>query len=184
MVASAPHYRELAPAGRPFQKAAVGFVLWFLGRAVAAAATFDPAVQADFDQLPDWFAFTLEVIPNGPAMVIEKQDRGRVRYTSRNPADGLPVLRFQFKHLAGAFQVLTFRESSAVANASSRFVVDGDPAYGCVVIRILDRVQVLLLPAPIARLAVKRYPKIPVFETWKARLKLYIGMLWTQGRGQ
>ena len=54
--------------------------------------------------------------------------------------------------------LFTFQESTAIAVARDRLIVDGEVPYACAVVRILDSVEVYLLPKIIARLAVKRYP--------------------------
>ena len=48
---------------------------------------------------------------------------------------------------------------SSVAFARNRFMVDGDLVDALAIVRVLDLVEVYLLPKLIAKLAVKRYPK-------------------------
>jgi hypothetical protein len=67
-------------------------------------------------------------------------------------------LDLQIKNTAAAILLFTFQESTAVSFARQRILVDGDLGPAMTVVRILDRVEILLLPRRIARLAVKRLP--------------------------
>jgi hypothetical protein len=53
-------------------------------------------------------------------------------------------------------------------------VVDGDVAHACAVVRILDIVEVYLLPKIIAKLAVKRYPGWSFRRKYLGRVLVYI----------
>jgi len=55
--------------------------------------------------------------------------------------------------------LFTFMESTPTANARYRMCVNGDVPPACAAVRILDIVQVYLLPKFIAKLAIKRYPQ-------------------------
>ena len=50
--------------------------------------------------------------------------------------------------------VFTFMESTSVAFARNRFMVDGDLVDALAIVRVLDLVEVYLLPKLIAKLAV------------------------------
>jgi len=87
------------------------------------------------------------------------------RLSQRSPHDcgkrrKQPVhLQMMLKSMGCLFTLFTFRESTPVANARARLFVTGDVPQACAAVRILDIVQVYLLPKPIAKLAIKRYPK-------------------------
>jgi hypothetical protein len=74
---------------------------------------------------------------------------------SKHPVD-LEMTLKSMKHL---FVLFTFRESTPTANSRDRMIVSGDVPQACAVVRILDIVQVYLLPKPLAKLAIKRYPQ-------------------------
>ena len=63
------------------------------------------------------------------------------------------------KSLEAAFLLFTFQESTSVSNARDRLTVDGGIPETCAVVRVMDSVEVYLLPKFITKLAVKRYPK-------------------------
>jgi hypothetical protein len=143
-----------------------------MGRAVQAASRVDRAVMAEVAELPADFCFALGVLEAGPWMVLAKGPDGRLEYCGRRLTDAVG-LKLAFKHLESGFMTFSFQESTPVATARDRLVVEGEVAHACAAVRILDRVQVYLLPRPIARLAVKRYPRWPFFGKCINRVRIY-----------
>ena len=145
-----------------------------MGRAIQAASRVDEHVQAEFRSLPDNFTFALGVMPAGPHLVIRKTGEGSARYTGRR-IEAQPVdLKMEFKHLTAALLTFTFRENTPVATARDRLILDGEVAYACAVVRIMDIVQIYLLPKMIARLAVKRYPRWSPGRKIVNRTRIYL----------
>jgi hypothetical protein len=136
----------------------VGIFLWFTGRAIQATARVDQEVKKEFDNLPDDFTFSLGCLPDGPCMVIGKE-KGKVKYLGSNPGKRHVHVRLAIKSVDAAFLILSFQEGTAVATTRNRLITDGAVPYALAVIRILDIVEVYLIPKIIAGLAVKRYPK-------------------------
>lgn len=149
--------REFHAGRKLLKKIYVAIFLWLTGRAIQAAAKIDKAVQKEFDALPDEFIFALGCLPNGPWMVVGKQ-KGKVKYFGGDPECRPVHLRLVIKSIDAAFLILSFQESTALATARNRLMTDGELPYALSVIRILDIVEVYLLPKIIAALAVKRYP--------------------------
>ncbi|MCG8687346.1 MAG: hypothetical protein MI892_20885 [Desulfobacterales bacterium] len=152
-------FTEIKPGKRYVKRIYLSVMLWFVGRAVQAASRVDKAVAAEFAAMPDNYTFSLGAFPNGPYMVVRKDDTGRAKYLGSR-LDKQPVhLEMSLKSLGHLFTLFTFQESTPTANARDRLYVSGDVPFACAAVRILDIVQVYLLPKPIARLAIKRYPK-------------------------
>lgn len=152
-------FTEVKPGRRRLQSAYLRFMLWFVGRAVQAAARVDREVAKEFSDMPDGYTFSLGAYPGGPHMVVGKDDKGRARYLGGR-IDRQPVhLQLMLKSMGHLFTLFTFRESTPVANARARLFVTGDVPQACAAVRILDIVQVYLLPKPVAKLAIKRYPR-------------------------
>lgn len=152
-------FTEITPGGRPIVKAYLMFMLWFVGRAIQAAAKVDDDVKREFSELPEGFAFALTAAPSGPSMVVGKDTAGKVKYLGGS-IDGVNLnVKMTLKSSEGLFQLFTFRESTPVANARDRLFVEGNIPEACAAVRILDIVQVYLLPKPVAKLAIKRYPR-------------------------
>ncbi|HOF05007.1 MAG TPA: hypothetical protein PK175_01850 [Syntrophales bacterium] len=169
------NYRELPPRGKPLKRAYVAVMLWFVGRAIQAAARVDDAVREEFAALPAGFTFSLGVLPRGPAMIVGKDEDGRVRYRGWQTAGKRIDLQMKIKNLEGAILMFTFQESTAAATARNRLIVDGEVPAACAVVRVLDRVEVYLLPKIIAKLAVKRYPDRPGEDKLRNRIRIYVG---------
>ena len=107
-------------------------------------------------------------------MVMEKTPAGKVKYVGSKPG-GKPLdLNLLIKHLEGAILLFTFQESTAIAVARDRLVVEGDVPQACTVVRILDMVEVLLLPKIVAGLAVKRYPAWSPVRKHVGRCMVYV----------
>ncbi len=149
---------EIRPRKRYFHRIYTGIMLWFLGRAVQAAARVDKEVAAEFSKMPDNYTFSLGAFPCGPYMVVGKDEKAVPRYMGGDITKQPVHLQICLKSIGCLFALLSFQESTPVANARARIFVSGDVPHACAVVRILDIVQVYLLPSFIAKLAVKRYP--------------------------
>lgn len=150
---------QIKPGKRYLTRIYLSSMLWFVGKAIQAAARVDKEVAEEFSTMPNGYTFSLGAYPSGPYMVVGKNDKGRVRYLGSR-IDKQPVhLQMNLKSTGHLFTLFTFRESTPVANARDRLFVVGDVPHACTVTRILNIVQVYLLLKPIARLAIKRYPK-------------------------
>ncbi|MDJ0720991.1 MAG: hypothetical protein QNJ04_05145 [Desulfobacterales bacterium] len=166
-------YREIKPGKKPVKRAYLAVMLWFMGRAVQAASRVDRAIMDEVADLPDDFVFALGVAERGPWMVVGRRSDGALSYRGRAIGDDPVDLKLAFKHLEAGFLTFTFRENTPVATARDRLNVDGEVAHACAVVRIIDRVQVYLLPKPLARLAVKRYPRWPLLRKCVHRTRIY-----------
>ncbi len=151
-------FREIKPKGKPFKRIYIAVMLWIVGRAIQAAAKVDRAVKQEFDGLRDDFAVRLWVAPSGPAMVICKDKKGRVKYVGGKLKSGTLTLDMKIKNIEAAMRVFTFRESTCQAFCNDRFIVSGDLPDALAFVRVLNLIEVFLLPEFIASLAVKRYP--------------------------
>lgn len=151
------NFKVIQPGRRPFVNVYLSFMFWFVGRAIQAAALVDSDVKKEFQELPDNFSFSLGAAFNGPKMVIGKDSNGKVKYMGKKDLE--PQVKITIKSLEALFLLFTFRESTPVSNSRDRLIVEGNLPHACAAVRILDIVQVYLLPKPIAKLAIKRYPK-------------------------
>lgn len=128
-----------------------------MGRALQAVSEVDEAVQQEAAELPDGLLFEMMVMPDGPRLIVEHTGNGRFHYHGQ--AAPRPIdLSIQFKHIAHAFLVLSFQEKTSEAFANDRMLVDGDISYAVRMTRVLNRLEVFILPKMIAERAVKEYP--------------------------
>lgn len=152
-------FPEIKPGKKLLKRLYISVMLFVVGRAIAAAAKVDGEVKKEFEQLRSDFVLGMGIIPNGPYMVVGKDAKGRVKYMGGDPKGKKLTLKMGIRSVESAILVFTFQESTAAAFAHNRFVVDGDLVEGMAIMRILDLVEVYLLPKLVASLAVKRYPK-------------------------
>ncbi len=152
-------YPEIKPKTKWIKKIYIAVMLFIVGRAIQAASKIDKTIKKEFEDLPEGFTFSLGVLPNGPFMIVGKDKNGRAKYMGWDPKGKKLDLRMGIKNTEAAFLVFTFQESTAVAFAHDRFIVEGDLSIALTIVRVLDLVETYLLPKIITRLAVKRYPK-------------------------
>lgn len=143
-----------------------------MGRAMEAASQIDPVFERELKALSPDFIFEMCVKPNGPGLVMQKQPDGTLKYLGEQKPKK-PDLSIQFKHLAHAFLVLSFQESTARAFANDRMVVDGEIAHALKMVRCLNRLEAFILPKIIAERAIKRYPKMTLQEKLAHGARIY-----------
>ena len=168
------NFREVAPGKKSLKKDYVAIMMWFMGRAIQAAAAVDKAVRKEFAGLPDGFTFALSVMPHGPHMIVGKDQKGFVRYRGWEPEGKKIDVMMKIKNIEAAILLFTSQESTTTAAARDRLVVDGEVAHACAVVRVLDVVEVYLLPKILARLAVKRYPEWSWRRKYLGRAAVYL----------
>ncbi len=150
------------------------------GRALQAISEVDEATRNETRELPEGFLFEMQVMPNGPKLIVEHTGNGKLLFHGGDEAPRPPVdLSIQFKHIAHAFLVLSFQEKTSVAFANDRMLVDGgDVSYAVRMTRVLNRLESFILPPRlIAERAVKEYPatiKLPEKLISAARIYLKV----------
>jgi hypothetical protein len=172
--------KEITPGRKPFKRFYVSLLLFIFGRAFQAVSKVDPVAKQEFDNMPSNFMLDLCVAPNGPHMIVGKDKDGRIRYYGWNPKGKRITLSMRIKHLEAAILMFTFQESSCTATARDRLIVEGDLPVASGVLRIMDLLEVLLLPKFIARLGVKRYPnrmQMSLGRKLRSRILTYIGVV-------
>lgn len=165
------------PRANVFKTCYLTVMMWFMGRAIEAAAKMDGAIKAEFDRLPAGFSFCLTVLPDGPSLTMRKDEKGRPHYCGGYHHSQGMDLKISITSLEAAYVLFTFRESTIASATRSRLVVDGDISAGCAVIRIFDTIEAYLLPKPLVRLAVRRYPKIGFLSKIWRRGLIYLRTL-------
>jgi len=85
------------------------------------------------------------------------------------------VLRVCFKHPAIAFRAFSFRLGINQAFCENRLLVEGDLGAAMHLVRALEQLQALILPAFIARPLLRHYPS-PRHKLTRA-CHIYLGLL-------
>jgi hypothetical protein len=148
-------------------------LLWVLGRTLCRAARVDEAVRRELSPLADGLCIRLEIAGYRQGLVLHKQE-GRWRCCA--PSQAVPhPLRVRFKHPAIAFRALSFRLGINQAFCENRLLVEGDLAVAMHLVRAIEQLQALILPAAIARPLMRHYPS-PTAKLARAG-RIYLGLL-------
>lgn len=151
-----------------------------IARGLVSASHNDPEVQKEIAGfktgqtiqmivLPNVAQFTLQVTEEHTFKILPQKNSSR----ATEKAD----LIVKFKHVSLAFLVFSFQESTAKAFARDRLVADGDVSDAIRFVRCLNRLEVIILPKIMAKLAVKNYPHdISLTEKISTAAKVYAGV--------
>jgi hypothetical protein len=153
------------------QRRYVAFMMWLIARLLQAASAVDRTIRSDVADLPEGFSFCMRVRSGAPALTMKKSGDGLT--VARGPSEIRPTLAFEFKHVAHAFLVLSFQESTPRAFANDRLSINGEFTNAMKVLRCLNRMQALVLPRFVARRALKEYPAIGLAEKLALAARIY-----------
>lgn len=134
-----------------------------IGRSLQALSQVDNQTKNQLAVLPDNFSFEMKVLPNHAGFVVRKTPNNQLVYVGNHFEEKVDV-SVAIKHTSLAFLIFTFRESTALAFAHDRTLINGDISVAMRMVRCLDRMEAIILPKVIARHALKQYPP-----------KLYLG---------
>lgn len=136
-------YPEIRPKKKRIKTAITRASLYFLGMGIQTAYKLDPMVKKEVDSWPDTFTFVFSAL-GGPHMLLQKRS-GNLLYMGEKEyffAD----LEICFKNIEYAFMAVTAQMTPAQANYHNRQFVKGDLRIALSVIRIINKVQAVLLP--------------------------------------
>ena len=138
------------------QRLYVTIMMEVIGKGLVAASEVDDEIAREVAAFPAGLEIEMIVMPAGPSCRVRVTPHGTLELA--NGSTTRPGLSIKVKHLAHAFLVFTFQESTARAFANDRMVADGEVSYAIRLVRCLDRMEALILPKLVAERAVKRYP--------------------------
>lgn len=136
----------------------VAAMMRIVGWGLRAMSRVDPVVRAEAAGFADGAVIAMTTMPDGPGLVLQKSPAGHLRFLGSRVPEGAQLV-IRFKHLDFAFRVFGFIESTPLAFARARMVVDGDLAAGIRLVRCMYRLEALLMPRFIAVRGMKRYPE-------------------------
>mgnify|MGYP005841657353 CR=1 FL=1 len=175
------NYTDIIPKKRYLVRAYLGAMFWFVGRAFQAAWRLDERIREEFEILPADFSFLITVFPNGPGIVLKKDEQGRLRFRGKSmstfdpgPQQREADVNIRFRTAASALRVFTFQISVYTAYAQNGISVSGDLAATMGIMRCLALVEDYLIPRMITRRILKRKPRTPCMKRHLRRLALYI----------
>ena len=126
-----------------------------VGRALFAISQVDDEAREEIKGLPEGYLIQMVVVPSGPGFTVKTTGNGNLAVSA---SAGKADLSIKFKHLSHAFSVLSFQEGTAEAFTKDRMIADGELSASIRLVRILNRLESIILPKFIAQRAVKRYP--------------------------
>lgn len=130
-------------------------------------------VRSGDDTLPRRFLQEdRSVYPRKAAVPLNAERRLRVLTPKEYPESFDVDIRF--KHLQAAMLLFTFREGTTEAFARDRMVVYGNLPEALSIVRILNIVEVYLLPKFLAKRAVKSYPRWSFARKHSGRIAVYV----------
>ncbi|ENI5909072.1 SCP2 sterol-binding domain-containing protein [Aeromonas salmonicida] len=153
----------------------IATLLWVIGRTLCRAARVDEAVRHELAPLPDGLTIRLEVAGLTQALIIHKAAGSWQCGVPTHPSSDLHPLRVRFKHPGIAFRALSFRLGVNQAFSENRLLVEGDLTVAMHLVRALEQLQALILPAFIARPLLRHYPN-PRNKLTRA-CHIYLGLL-------
>jgi hypothetical protein len=142
----------------------ITLALW--GKFVQGACRVDPTLKREVDDIPLGTSIIVAIGDRGPTMVVHK-DSDSLRYlgdgTSKKflPMDISAAVYIRVRSFNELRIILTSRESINIAIIRGRVSLEGSVSLACRFLRILQLVEIYLLPKRLAFRAVKRYQAPP-----------------------
>jgi hypothetical protein len=139
------------------KRAYVALMMRIVGRGLAIASRIDKEINSELVHLPEAMTIAMRVYPNGPCCFLQ-ETHNRLNFLGVRDS-GEADMEIIFKHLQHAWLLYTFQENTPTAFARNR---------------CLNRLMTLILPRPIARRAVKRYPSIALWDKLRLAAAIYL----------
>lgn len=162
-------YPSITPGKKWFKELVVKIIFIVLGRAFQSGSRHDPEIQKEIAVWPESFTIMMNVLPQGPRMVLEKT--GYQLTYKRNIAVKSNLV-IHFKNIECAFMVLTPQIGPAQAFAQRRMTVTGNLADAMIFTRCLNIMIAYLYPKSISKQLLKRVPAMPL-EKQLTRIIIY-----------
>lgn len=147
-------------------------MMLIVGRALSAISRVDEEAKEEIKGLPTDYIIQMVVVPGGPGFKVKTVGDGTLVVASKETRQ--PDLSIKFKHITHAFSVLSFQEGTAEAFTKDRMIADGELSNSIRLVRILNKLESIILPKIIAKRAVKRYPEnLGCMEKITKALRIY-----------
>ena len=127
-----------------------------VGNALSALGRVDKHARKEIGRIPANYLIEMITGPQGSGFTLKVTDHGQFKLIKKQDKKADLIIRF--KHTSHAFLVFSFQEGTALSFARDRMVAEGDLNSATKFVRILNRLEALILPRFIARRAIKRYP--------------------------
>lgn len=150
-----------------------GFVA--LGRALQSASHFEKEVIKEISAWNERFSFSMDVLPNGPSLVMRKENRKMKFIGLKKKTDADLIV--EVKNLDTAFQMITTQAGAHHVYAQHKIAVTGNIADSMRLIRLIYIIEGYLFPGFLNKNILKKSPKM-TFKKQINRIHIYtIGMI-------
>jgi aldehyde:ferredoxin oxidoreductase len=144
------------PAGLLFKRIYCSVIMAVLGWFIPMSCRKE-GVHAEVRAFPEDFTCRLGIWPKGASVTFRKEgDRLKKMSNSTREVD----LGVYLKSVEAAWLMFSFQESTCMSEANNRLMALGELPHTCTFIRMMDKVEILLLPKFIAKRAVKKWEKV------------------------
>ena len=152
----------IKPSGGGIKSVYCKITMALLGWFIPSVACGKESVKNEVRSLPDNFVCRMRVWPDGAAVAFARRgDRlEKIKVKELEDKPEMIDLDVILKSLEGAWLMFTFQEGTSAAEANGRLVVKGNLSSACTFIRIMDMVEILLLPRFISSRLVKKWEKV------------------------
>ena len=137
-----------------FKSIYCSIVMAVLGWFIPNVACRKKSVRDEVMNFPDNFTFSFSIWPNGSSVAFKRVGDRLIKVSIDEKNADLTV---HLKSLEAAWLLLSFQESTCQSEANDRLVVKGELVHSCTFIRLMDKVEILLLPKILAKKAVKKW---------------------------
>ncbi len=149
----------------------VGFLA--LGRALQSASHFEDEIKKEVSAWNEGFTFSMDVLPNGPSLVMRKENRRLKLLGIKKKADADLIV--EIKNISAAFQMISMQAGAHHIYARHQISVTGNIADSMKLIRMLYIIEGYLFPKFLNKKVLKKSPKMT--------LKKHIGRLHIYTKG-
>jgi hypothetical protein len=148
-------YSPIKPGKKRVKELVVRIIFMVLGRAFQSGSGHDPEIRKEIAVWPENFTVMMNVLPEGPRMILEKI-HGKLKYRESKFIESDLVINF--KNIECAFMVLTPQIGPAQAFAQRRITVTGNLANAMIFTRCLNIIIAYLYPKFVCKRLLKRVP--------------------------
>lgn len=149
---------NIRPGTNRFKRSVVSLGFFALGRALQSASRIDSEVKQEVEAWPEGFSFSMNVMPNGPDLVMKKRS-GIMRlsgFERKKDAD----LIVEIKNLDTAFKMITTQVGAHHVYAQHKIGVIGNVADSMRLIRMIYVAEGYLFPKLLNKNVLKQSPEM------------------------
>lgn len=162
------------PMSYQVKKTVVETSLQALAAAFEIVSQSAPEMKAELADWEDGRVFSLGVLPNGPAVSLQKKG-SEIRYLGKGYHN--PQLKILFKNLDSAILPFTGQIGSHIAFVQRRAILHGNVGEAMQISRAMAIVQSYLMPGLVFSKIFKRPPKLTPAQLFlKARVMVTLGL--------